>query len=197
MAKAPRFTQVDPRHPVQAALLPLLAALLALAVLAVGLFYFTRPAVIADGAITGIIVFPVHSVAKANLGTPGTLGEAEVQDEMYVLCHVRVTNRLQKLPLFIQNETATLTLADGQELHNTAASPSSIPRFFQAYPAAHTVADIPLPDDTRLDPGKSAQGLILVHFPVSQDAWDGRRSAVLAVGFYNQVPVTLVIRAAR
>ncbi len=193
MAKAPRFTQVDPRHPVQAVLPPLLTALVVLGAIVVGVFYFTRPADVAEGQIGQTETYAVHSVSKASLGGPGTLGEAEVNDQVYVYCVVKLRNRLKKLPLFVQDETATLTTADGQELKNTAASPSDIPRFFEAFPDAPAVARTPLRREAKIDPGQAVEGLVLVHFPVSQDTWNERRTATLTIALYQQAPVVLTI----
>ncbi len=193
MTKAPRFTQVDPRHPVQAALPALLTAALVLAAIAVGVLYFTRSGDVAEGQIAQTETYSFHSVSKANLGAPGTLGQAEVNDEMYVYCVVKLKSNLKKLPLFVQEETATLTTADGQELKNTAASPSDIPRFFQAFPAAPALPQTPLRREAKIDPGQTVEGLVLAHFPVSQDAWNERKSATLTITLYQQEPIILTI----
>ena len=37
-----------------------------------------------------------------------------------------------------------------------------------------------------ISPGQSAQGMVLLHFPVTQVVWDHRRSAVLNVDLYHQ-----------
>jgi hypothetical protein len=35
-------------------------------------------------------------------------------------------------------------------------------------------------------PGQSAEGMILLHFPITKAVWDSRRTAVLNVDLYHQ-----------
>ena len=44
-----------------------------------------------------------------------------------------------------------------------------------------------------IDPGQSAQGMVLLHFPVTQDVWDHRRTAILNVDLYHQGQQSVLI----
>ena len=191
--RAPKLAQIDPPHPLRAALPALGIAALVAAIAAALLLYFSHPRPVADGAILQSSTFTLHTVAQANLGAPGTIAPGEVSDQTYVSCVVRLNSHLQKLPLFIQEENGTLTTADGQQLESSAARAIDIPRFFQAYPTAATIPPAPLPRETKIEPLKSAQGLVLLRFPVSQDVWNHRKSAIVTITFYHQAPLTLSI----
>ncbi len=191
----PKLAQVDPPQPFLAILRPVGIALVIAAIAAGLLFHFSHERPVADGAILQTAVYSVHSVAKANLGVPGTIAQGEVSDQTYVSCVIKLNNRLQKLPLFIEQEAGTVVTSDGQEVQNTAARAVDIPRFFQAYPAAATVHGTPLARETKLEAGQAAQGLVLVNFPISQDAWNNRKSASITITFYHQKPLTLPIPA--
>src|SRR5260370_1042601 len=47
-------------------------------------------------------------------------------------------------------------------------------------------ASEPLLRETMISPGQSAEGMILLHFPVTKEVWDHRRRAVLNVDLYHQ-----------
>ena len=187
----PQLAQVAPPHPLRAALKPIAIALGILIVAGFLVVHFTHQEPAAAGGIVSVTVFPVHTVSQANLGVPGTLGEAETHDELYILADVKVQNRQGKFPLFIQSIAATYTPAQGDALDSIAASAGDLPRFHQAYPAAPATDEKPFPPDTRIEPGQTAQGLVLLHFPITPDVWAQRKSAVLTVTFYHQDPLTL------
>jgi hypothetical protein len=42
-------------------------------------------------------------------------------------------------------------------------------------------------------PGKSAEGMVLLHFPITKAVWDSRRTAVLNVDLYHQGEQTVLI----
>ena len=191
----PRLAQVAPPHPLRAALKPLAIALGILIVAGFLVVRFTRQGAAAEGSITSVTLFPVHTVSQANLGVPGTLGEAETHDEIYILADVKVQNRQEKFPLFIQSIAATYTPAQGEPLDSIAASSSDLPRFHMAYPTAPATDEKPFPPDTRIEPGQTAQGLVLLHFPITPDVWAQRKSAVVTVTFYHQDPLTLPLAA--
>lgn len=191
----PQLAQIAPPHPLRAALKPIAIALGILIVAGLLVVHFTRQEAAAEGSIASITVFPVHTVSQANLGVPGTLGEAETHDELYILADVKVQNRQEKFPLFIQSIAATYTPAQGDPLDSIAANSSDLPRFHMAYPTAPATDEKPFPPDTRIDPGHAAQGLVLLHFPITPDVWAQRKSAVVTVTFYHQDPLTLPLAA--
>jgi hypothetical protein len=44
-----------------------------------------------------------------------------------------------------------------------------------------------------IGPGKSAEGMLLLHFPVAKSVWDSRRTAMLNVDLYHQGQQSLLI----
>ena len=51
----------------------------------------------------------------------------------------------------------------------------------------------PLLRETMIGPGKSAEGMILLRFPVTQEVWDRRRTAVLNIDLYHQGNQSIII----
>jgi len=43
----------------------------------------------------------------------------------------------------------------------------------------------PLLRETVIDPGQSAEGMVILHFPITQSVWDHRRTTVLNVNLYH------------
>ena len=57
---------------------------------------------------------------------------------------------------------------------------------YTSFPGLKPLASEPLLRDTMISPGQSAEGMILLHFPVTKEVWDHRRTAVLNVDLYHQ-----------
>ena len=57
---------------------------------------------------------------------------------------------------------------------------------YTSFPELKALATEPLLRDTMISPGQSAQGMVLLHFPVTQAVWDHRRNAMLNVDLYHQ-----------
>ena len=81
--------------------------------------------------------------------------------------------------------------ADKPPLSDRAAPASDQERYLQAFPdlAAHKMDPIDL--DTKLPPGKSAQGMIIVSFPISKDAFDHRQSLKAILDLYDHTPIVI------
>jgi len=136
----------------------------------------------ADTSVLRTAVYPAHTVFKSN---SILVGHDQVQDDLYVLTTVRIDDRLH-LPLFLKDFTATLTTADGEELTTSATEQPDLPNLYTTFPALKALASEPLTRETMIDPGGSAQGMILLHFPVTQDVWNHRRSAIININLYHQ-----------
>jgi hypothetical protein len=114
------------------------------------------------------------------------------EDDLYVLTTVHVSNPL-KVPLTLNDFTATLTAADGSQMKIGAIEKPDLPTVFTAFPALKPLVATPLLRETTIAPGQSADGVIVLPFPVSKTAWDQRQSAILTIEFYRESPVTLTI----
>ncbi|WP_158943227.1 hypothetical protein [Granulicella sp. S190] len=162
-------------------LAPVLLAFLILGITLALVMRFT-PRRTAEMDILHTTVYPAHTVFK---GESILVGHDQAQDDLYVLTTLRVTDGLH-LPLFLKDFTATLTTGDGQEFTTSAVEKDDFTNLYTSFPALKPLASDPLLRETMINPGQSAQGMILLHFPVSQTVWDHRRTAVLNVDLYHQ-----------
>jgi hypothetical protein len=139
--------------------------------------------------ITRTAIYPAHLVFQSD----STLVNRDtVQDELYVLATLRIEDRLN-LPLFLKDFTATLTTADGEKLTTSATEKLDLPNLYTTFPQIKALSSPPLLRETLINPGQSAEGMVLLHFPVTQAVWDARKSATLNVIFYHQGPLSIRI----
>ncbi len=192
---APKLAQIGPRHPLLSAFKPGTLALVICVVAAALFLYFAHKGPDATVTIEHLTVFPVHTTTSANMGQPGTLGQAETHDELYVLAMVKVQSRLKDKPLFLKDLEGSVTSAEGDKRRELAASTSNVPRFFLGYPQMKAEEAPPLLRESTIAPLQSEQGLVLLHFPIDKDTWAHRKSADITVSFYHQQPVTVEIPA--
>jgi hypothetical protein len=162
-------------------LAPVLLAFLILGIVLALLLRFT-PHKTADLTITHTAVYPVHTVFKSD---SIVVGNQHAEDDLYVLTNLRIDDRLH-LPLFLKDFTATLTTAEGEEITTSAVEQRDLANVYTTFPELKALASEPLLRDTMISPGQSAQGMILLHFPVTQTVWDHRRTAILNIDLYHQ-----------
>lgn len=178
------FAQSDRRN----LLAPVLVAFVLLGVVLALVLRYT-PHKTADVSITGTSLYPAHTVFKSD---SILVGSDHAQDDLYVLASLRIQDRLN-LPLFLKDFTATLITADGEELHTSAAEKQDIPALFITFPPLEKLASTPLLRETLIPPGQSAEGMVLLHFPVTLATWNTRKSATLNVDLYHQGPISILI----
>ena len=169
-------------------LAPVLLAFLILGLTLALVMRFT-PRRTADLDILHTSIYPAHTVYK---GESILVGNEQTQDDLYVLTTLRVTDGL-RLPLFLKDFTATLTTGDGQEITTSAVEKDDFSNLYTSFPALKPLASEPLLRETMISPGQSAEGMILLHFPVTQTVWDHRRTAFLNVDLYHQGQQTVMI----
>jgi hypothetical protein len=162
-------------------LVPVLLAFLILGIVLALVLKFT-PHKTADLAVTRTSVYQAHTVFKSDTIV---VGNQHTEDDLYVVTTLHIDDRLD-LPLFIKDYTATLTTADGEEVTTSAVEKRDLDNVYASFPDLKALASDALLRDTMISPGQSAEGMILLHFPVTKDAWDHRRRAVLNVDLYHQ-----------
>jgi len=172
-----KFAQPDRRN----LLAPVLLAFLILGIVLALLLRFT-PHKTADLTITHTAVYPVHTAFKSD---SIVVGNQHTEDDLYVLTNLRIDDRLH-LPLFLKDFTATLTTADGEQITTSAVEQRDFETVYTSFPELKALATNPLLRETMIDPGQSAQGMVLLHFPVTRAVWDHRRTAMLNVDLYHQ-----------
>jgi hypothetical protein len=173
----PTFAQSARRN----LLAPVLIAFLLLGIV-LALVIRATPHRTADLTITRTAIFPTHTVFKSD---STLVGHDQTQDDLYVLTTLRIDDRLH-LPLFIKDLTGTLTTADGQVFTTSATENQDFDNVYASFPGLKPLASEPLLRETTIAPGQSAQGMVLLHFPVTKAAWDHRRTATLNVDLYHQ-----------
>lgn len=165
-------------------------ALLALAVLgiAAALLYFFTPHRIADVTVTHDAILSKQTVMKSGSQLVGS--QDETQDYLFVVATVRIDDKL-KLPIFIKDITATLTAPDDTITTASAVEKNDLDTWYQNFADLKALAGPPLLRETAIQPNDHAEGIVLIDFPVTQAAWDQRKSATITIDLYYQGPLTV------
>lgn len=180
----PKFAQPERRN----LLAPVLIAFLVLGI-AIALVLRFTPHSTAELRILKTAVYPAHTVFKSD---SILVNRDRSQDDLYVVTTLRMEDRLN-LPLFIKDFTATLVTADGEKIETSGVQKQEFENLYTSFPALRPLASEPLLRDTLIDSGKTAEGMVLLHFPVSQEVWNHRRSATLHVALYHQGRISVTI----
>jgi hypothetical protein len=180
----PKFAQPERRN----LLAPVLIAFLVLGI-AIALVLRFTPHSTAKLRVLRSTVYPTHTVFKSD---SILVNRDRAQDELYVVTTLRMEDRLN-LPLFIKDFTATLVTADGEKIETSAVQKPDLENLYTTFPALRPLASEPLLRDTLIDSGKAAEGMVLLHFPVTEEVWNHRRSATLHVALYHQGRISVVL----
>ena len=180
----PKFAQPARRN----LLVPVLLAFLILGIVLALLLRFT-PHRTADLTIVRTAVYPTHTVFKSD---SIIVANQHTEDALYVLTTLRIDDRLH-LPLFLKDFTATLTTAEGEQITTSAIEKLDLENVYTSFPGLRPLASEPLLRETMISPGQSAEGMILLHFPVTKEVWDHRRDALLNVDLYHQGMQSVII----
>jgi hypothetical protein len=180
----PKFPQPERRN----LLAPVLVAFLVLGI-AIALVLRFTPHSTAKLMVLKSTVYPTHTVFKSD---SILVNRNRSQDDLYVVTTLRMEDRLN-LPLFIKDFTATLVTADGEKIETSAVQKQDLENLYTSFPGLRPLASEPLLRDTLIDSGKAAEGMVLLHFPVTEEVWNHRRSATLHVALYHQGRVSIVI----
>jgi len=141
--------------------------------------------------IVAIFAFVLRAKPQGG-GSIDNIAAVEIPNQNIVLVAVNVTiHNAGEKPLWIKTITARLKTDHG-ELSDEAASAVDFDRYFQAFPALKEHALAALAPETKLQPGNEARGTVVVSFPVTQDAFDKRKSLSVVIQPYDQ-PLPLVL----
>jgi hypothetical protein len=109
----------------------------------------------------------------------------ETVDQVFVFTKVSLKNQSEH-PIFLNNVTTNVTLADG--IHSSyAANQSDYDRLFIAYPdiqVPHGPGISPL--NTEIDPGQTVEGEIVCAFRITKEQWDARKKLDYTFSFRYQ-----------
>ncbi len=117
---------------------------------------------------------------------------SQAQDVLFVATTVRVRNGMQ-VPIFLDGATCTFTDQAGAILNVNAVERSELPNIETSFPKLAPLMQQPLYRDTTIDPGKSAEGTVLLSLPFTEAQWKARKSAVVEMNVYHQHPVYVTI----
>lgn len=146
----------------------------------------------------GIIVVVWAIAAFLERPKPGGAGaidqiaSVEIPDQGAVMVAINVSfqNNGEK-PLWIHTIQAELQTASGS-FTDDAASPADFDRYYRAFPVLKEHAIEPLQREARINPGGIGKGTIIVTFPVTPEAFAGRKLLKVMIQPYDQpVPVVL------
>jgi hypothetical protein len=158
-------------------------------VIVAALAYFLVPRSDADVSIVRTAVVPTHTVYAPN---SIVVGQAQTEDELYVLATVHIDDKA-KVPLFIKDLTGTLATGQGDPTTTSAVEANELANLYLTFPAVKLQATAPLLRESSIQPGQSAEGMVLLHFPVDLNTWNNRKSAVVTIAFYHQDPINVTI----
>jgi hypothetical protein len=151
-------------------------------------FYNTGP--VHAGQVVSVSGYSIHRELSTGSGLGGVNGQANIYDEEIVIADVKIKSTT-KLPLFLHDMWAEVTLPSGEVQQCLAASGEDYKKVFIAYPALAAQKRTPVPRDITLTPGQEIEGQMIFHFPISQKDWDGRKQFDVVVGFIHQKNLVL------
>lgn len=183
-ASTPRFAGAERRSYT----VPIVLALVALAAaVAFGIHRYPRTAVQLQAVRVELL--PTKTEFKSD---SIVVGPPAVQKDLYVVATVRVDNQLP-VPVTIDSITCEFTTPQDTVLEDNAAQKDELPLMEQSFPALTPMLGNPLLRETTIEAKRSAEGTVLLHFPISEEKWKSRRSAILTIHFYHQPNATVTL----
>jgi hypothetical protein len=173
---------------------PIVSAIVVV-VIVTALVVFLSPPTTAIVSVKNTAVYATLTEFKSEANE---VGRVIPQKDLYALVNVHIENHL-KVPLFLKDFTSDFNPSDpnAELLKTSAIEKPEFPNLFTVFPALKTLIEQQnaplLYRETQIDPGKSADGIIILHFPIDQAAWDQRKSATLSVDLYHQPTATVEI----
>jgi hypothetical protein len=83
--------------------------------------------------------------------------------------------------------------SEGEQFTSSAVQKQDLDNLYTTFPALRPMSSAPLLRETLIEPGQTAEGMVLLHFPVTKDVWNHRRSAILHIDLYHQGPISIAI----
>ncbi|HEX4309344.1 MAG TPA: hypothetical protein VHZ25_04905 [Acidobacteriaceae bacterium] len=142
------------------------------------------------GQVISVSAYPIHRELSTGSGLGGVNGGPNVFDEVIVIANVKIRSQT-KLPLFLHDMWAEVTLASGDVHQSLAASGADDKKVFVAYPTLASQQKTPMPRDITLTPGQEIEGQMIFHFPITEKDWDARKQFDVVVGFIHQKDLVL------
>lgn len=181
----------SPKHTLPPAA-PVIVAFIIAGALLGGYVYYARPKPFLSAAVVKMVTNPVHIEAGHSQGM-GQAGEIEKSDQIVVLLHLNLKN-IGEEPLVVRSIEATLTPDQGSPISDQPAVRADLNRLFQAYPKLAPERIEPLVTDEKIDRGADKTEMLVLSYPLSQDAFDKRKDFVVTILFQDKrEPVTVKV----
>ena len=171
-------------------LFTVLAATIIVVCIIGGYVWYFNTGPVHAGQVTSISAYPIHRELSTGSGLGGVNGGPNVFDEVIVIANVKIKSTT-RLPLFLKDMWAEVTLPDGTVQQSLAASGEDYRKVFVAYPTLAAQQKTPMPRDITLTPGQEVEGQMIFHFPISEKDWDARKQFGVVVGFIHQKNLVL------
>jgi len=132
-----------------------------------------------------------HRAHPLSTGSIDDVVAAEMPDQKSVMVAINVTLHNNELkPAWIKSISVS-TDVGGTKQSDDAAPAVDAQQYLSSLPALKAHALQILTTETRINPGEQIAGTIVVSFPVTADAFAGRKSLTVTVTPYDEVPVVL------
>src|SRR6202007_2657787 len=134
----------------------------------------------AVAVIVGIYAFQQRAKPQG-AGSIDFITAAEVPGQNLILSAVTITlHNSGARPLWIHTLKARLTTADGKTFDDDSVSGVELDRYAQSFPVLKENAQPPLLPETKIAAGSEKKGTLVVSFPVTKQAFDGRKSLTVS-----------------
>lgn len=146
-------------------------------------------------AIVGVIVAVAALGLKHPVASTGSIGEiyaVDVASQNSVLCSIQISvqNKLEK-PIFVHGVNVTIHTPDKGDLTDSAASAGDFSRYFAAFPDLQSHTSQPLRPETKIEPGQTVLGSVIVVFQGNKASFDARKGLTATVDIYDHDPLVL------
>ncbi len=152
--------------------IPVLAALVVIAIVVAAAAYLLRSKPVASGTIDN--VFAVEQLTH---------------NTSFVAINVTMRNVSDKA-LYVKDIRAEITTPAGPFVDD-AANASDYARYIAAYPDLGPVVKDPIRVETKVAPGASLAGTVLVNFPITKADFDKRSAVSVTIIPYDHAPITI------
>lgn len=162
-----------------------LAAIVIVGGIVGGYIWATWTGPVHAGKVTALTVYPIHRELSTAAALGGISGGPSVYNELIVVANVRIKSTT-KLPLFLHDMWADLTLQDGTSQRCWATDETEYNKVFVAYPKLRSIQTQPVMRSITMKPGQTVDGQMIFHFPVTEKEWKDRKSFRVTVEFLHQ-----------
>jgi hypothetical protein len=144
-------------------------------------------------AVVALFVSFLQRAKPQGDGQIDSIAIAEVPEQNMTLVAAGVTVRnTGKKALWIHSIQGRLKTESEEFNDSSPVSAVDYERYFQAFPALKEHAEPALLAETKISIGGEARGMVLVSFPVNQNAFDKRKSFSVVIQPYDQ-PAPIVL----